>query len=120
MSKNSTCAIKMFSMCAAYPFPEPTIPKVHNTVIGALVRLPCTIPYGVLVSRYSVQWFQGMVPIDTASRPHLSVNDSNAELVFNTVEAEDYGNGYYCVVTVNAASDNFTRQGATISLIVEG
>ncbi len=105
---------------AAFPFTNLSIERVHRTRIGSVFRMPCTIPFGNLVERYSVQWFKGVDRIDTAANSRITVDHTSAALIFNGVEASDHGDSYYCVVTVQSNIRNATRQGATISLIIEG
>jgi len=80
--------------------------------------MPCTIPFGRLAEKYSVQWFKGLELINPSAGPRITLDRSS--LVFSNVVASDNGNGYYCVVSVNSMVGNATRIGATISLVLEG
>jgi hypothetical protein len=100
---------------------------VYRVGLGATVEMKCTIPFGALRDRYSVQWFKGNTSaITNSTSSYISVNESSGALVISGVKVSDASEGYYCKVTVNRtvnttdADAGVNRQGSTISLHVLG
>ena len=107
----------------AYPFSDPTIPRIYNATLGVDIVMKCTIPVGALRERYSVGWYKGHSEIfpnpSSDEFQHISV-DVNYALAFSEVKASDVSGAYFCIVNVTREDEVITRQGATITLEVVG
>ena len=111
----------MFSI--AYPTIDPsfTYPQHHTAVVGGSTPpLPCPYLPGLLVQYYTVEWWRGLIKLDTSTAKYQILQ--NFSLVIHDSAIPDVSDGYICKIVVNDIEANriYTEYGPDISLTVDG